>query len=867
MILTGRLVLPPTVEMIPARTLPAATRALFTHGENDFVLARTHARDFTRVVNAPTAELLSCFRVARTVADAVIAYSRTASADPETVLANAWPLITQLVNDRLLVAVADGADGADGADTAESGTNGDPASRLIPGARIESWTVVDRVQVLEDTAVYQVTDGAGRWYALKVARGRGESGFARWIEHEGDVLAELNGVASPRLRARGEIAGSPYVVMDWCDGSGIEAVAAEMRALPRDGRRTALLDLAVALLNAYAQLHARGVVHADVHHRNVLADRDGRVTVLDFALARRTGGQDDHIPRAGVAFYFEPEFVKASLDGTPRPFATEAGEQYAVAALLYLLFTGEHYQDFKLERHAFRQQVLEGAALPFAARGVESWPEVESALAKALSKEAGDRYPSAEAFADRLKEIRRAVPAAPQSGGEPAPAYVPDDAQRMLLGAFLVRAGAGASAAPAPVSRPPTVSVMHGAAGLAYVLYRLALVREDAEMLALADLWSMRAIAGATASDAFADVSRGLTARSHSPATPYHTLAGVHCVRGLIANAAGDHHAVFESVEAFISGSSVPADGANPDLMLGDSGVLVASALLLNALSPVHEGARVRLAEHGATVLQAIDRAVAAMPAMPACAGFTVTGAAHGWAGVLFAMLRWCEAEGRPATAETIRRLAELAGHGEPWGRGMRWPHSLDPRLPERRTYLPGWCNGSAGFVHLWTVAASVTGDATYDELAERSAWSTWEQASDTLATICCGLAGMSYALLRRDRAAPGRGWFARAAALASRAARVAAADPLPYPDSLYHGSARRRVAGRRSRAAAGRWDAVLRRRRLAGGRTVLGIADDLGADDPGADAGVWPVTSCVKRGLSRSDANAGSIRIHAGDR
>ena len=228
------------------------------------MLARTHARDFTRVVDAPTAELLSCFRVARTVADAVIAYSRTASADPETVLANAWPLITQLVNDRLLVAVADGADGANGADTAESGTNGDPASRLIPGARIESWTVVDRVQVLEDTAVYQVTDGAGRWYALKVARGRGETGFARWIEHEGDVLAELNGVASPRLRARGEIAGSPYVVMDWCDGSGIEAVAAEMRALPRDGRRTALLDLAVALLDAYAQLHARGVVHADV---------------------------------------------------------------------------------------------------------------------------------------------------------------------------------------------------------------------------------------------------------------------------------------------------------------------------------------------------------------------------------------------------------------------------------------------------------------------------------------------------------------------------------------------------------------------------------------------------------------------------
>jgi serine/threonine-protein kinase len=106
---------------------------------------------------------------------------------------------------------------------------------------------------------------------------------------------------------------------------------------------------------------------------------------------------------------------------------------------------------------------------------------------------------------------------------------------------------------------------------------------------------------------------------------------------------------------------------------------------------------------------------------------------------------------------------------------------------------MPGWCNGSAGFVPLWVLAARELGDSPWRELAEGAAWNVWE-APDLTASLCCGLAGRGYALLHlyrhldRDyRDGGGREWLDRARALADRAAREIEATS-DAPDSLHRG-------------------------------------------------------------------------------
>ena len=59
----------------------------------------------------------------------MVEYSRTAGADPESVLTDAWPLITRLVDDQLLIAE-------------DETTDGGAEQRLMPGARVDDWRVV-----------------------------------------------------------------------------------------------------------------------------------------------------------------------------------------------------------------------------------------------------------------------------------------------------------------------------------------------------------------------------------------------------------------------------------------------------------------------------------------------------------------------------------------------------------------------------------------------------------------------------------------------------------------------------------------------------------------------------------------------------
>ena len=105
-------------------------------------------------------------------------------------------------------------------------------------------------------------------------------------------------------------------------------------------------------------------------------------------------------------------------------------------------------------------------------------------------------------------------------------------------------------------------------------------------------------------------------------------------------------------------------------------------------------------------------------------------------------------------------------------------------------SYMPGWCNGTAGHIFLWTLAHSVFHDDIYLHLAEKAAWHTWE-SNNSIGNLCCGFAGQAYGLLNLYKHSGESIWLDRARVLACRAA---AWDTDTYvamklaPESLYKG-------------------------------------------------------------------------------
>jgi serine/threonine-protein kinase len=100
---------------------------------------------------------------------------------------------------------------------------------------------------------------------------------------------------------------------------------------------------------------------------------------------------------------------------------------------------------------------------------------------------------------------------------------------------------------------------------------------------------------------------------------------------------------------------------------------------------------------------------------------------------------------------------------------------------------MAGWCNGSAGFVFLWTLAHQILEEPRFREMAEGAAWNAWE-APDPHGTLCCGLAGRAYALLNLWKHGGGDDWLTRARDLATHAAR-SIERAAEAPDSLYKGA------------------------------------------------------------------------------
>lgn len=749
------MVLPADVTLVPVDDLPEGMLARVGAEPGDVTVSRVRSRTRSKIVDADTASLLETFREPKTIVEAVIDFSAGRGGDAEETLEELLPVIRNLVRSRLLV-------------PEESDDATPVAASLASGGRVAGFRVVRTVQVFEDTEIYQAIARDDEFVALKVGRPGRAGEAARKIAREAGILRHLDGHCGPGLVADGEYDGRPYIATGWCRGVAVSAAAAEHRRAGDDDR---LFELAALVLEAYACLHDRGVVHGDVHPHNVLVDAGGAVTILDFGLSSLVGSGID-VGRGGIGFFLEPEYAAALLEGRRPPQPTYAGEQYALAALLYYLVTGVHYRDFRLERKEMLRQIAGEPPAGFARHGIVEWTAVEHVLFRGLAKSSNDRFPSVRDFAAALRGARRE--ASVRAPGRPR--------ESDLVEAFVACARIGGrwlkeSARPAPVS-----SVSYGAAGVALALYRLATVRRDAHLLSTADVWATRAAATSGSPDAFAADDLGIGPDTVGPISVWHTAAGVHLVRTLVAAAMGDAASTDAASADFVASSSAACQDL--DLTLGRSGTVLGCALLLEAVPADPE-----LRALGDRVTDAVWAELEGLHPVSECDELPLTGMAHGWAGVLYATMRWCLATGRTIPPGLPVRLAEMEELAAPLGRGIGWPRRVrrGARL-DSTDFMPGWCNGSAGVVHLWTTAHEVFGDDRFLELAEGAAWDAWE-APDPLPQLCCGLAGRSYALLDVYRHTGEERWLARAKELAGRAATGTAFEG-PRAHSLYKGEA-----------------------------------------------------------------------------
>jgi tetratricopeptide (TPR) repeat protein len=275
-------------------------------------------------------------------------------------------------------------------------------------------------------------DDLGRDVALKEIRpdksNKADIG-CRFVE-EARITGQLEhpGIVPVYELARRAQDQGPFYTMRFVKGRTLREASKDYhrkrqagRAVPLDLRE--LLGQFIAVCNAIAYAHNRGVVHRDLKGPNVIVGDFGEVIVLDWGLAKVLGKAE------GAAWPVSPDpagphshTLQGQVVGTPgymspeqaagRPDqVNERSDVYGLGAILYEILTGEAPFSGGDTQEVIRRVVQEAPVPPRDVVAATA-PALQAVCLKALAKDPAERYSSASQLATEIRHYLADEPVA-----------------------------------------------------------------------------------------------------------------------------------------------------------------------------------------------------------------------------------------------------------------------------------------------------------------------------------------------------------------------------------------------------------------------------------------------------------------------
>jgi eukaryotic-like serine/threonine-protein kinase len=250
----------------------------------------------------------------------------------------------------------------------------------------------------------------GRPVAIKILADRhaGDQKFVTRFRREAQAAAALNHPNVVSVFDTGDDEQAHYIVMEYVEGETLADLLRRERPLDPDLAARITEEVATALQAA----HERQLVHRDVKPGNVMIDREGRIKVMDFGIARAAA--DDTLTQTGTvlgtAAYLSPEQAR----GDP---VDARSDIYSLGCVLYEMLCGRApFTGDSAVSIAFRH--VNDVPDPPSAHHPGVPPEIEAVTVRALEKDPARRYQSADEFREALVAARGAgVDTGPMGAG------------------------------------------------------------------------------------------------------------------------------------------------------------------------------------------------------------------------------------------------------------------------------------------------------------------------------------------------------------------------------------------------------------------------------------------------------------------
>ena len=229
----------------------------------------------------------------------------------------------------------------------------------------------------------------------------GDPLFAKRFTREAQALAALNHPNIVTVHDFGQAGGFFYLLMEFVNGVNLRQAMRTARFTPEQA-----LAIVPPVCEALQYAHEHGIVHRDIKPENLLLDKEGRVKIADFGIAKILNVE---VSDVGVA--------DSQPAGTPQYMAPEQKERrstdhradiYSLGVVLYELLTGE----------------LPGKLIEAPSKKVTIDVRLDEIVLRALEREPERRYQTAAEVRTQVETIAStltAVGAQASAGPQPPP--------------------------------------------------------------------------------------------------------------------------------------------------------------------------------------------------------------------------------------------------------------------------------------------------------------------------------------------------------------------------------------------------------------------------------------------------------------
>ncbi len=252
-------------------------------------------------------------------------------------------------------------------------------------------------------------EGFSKWVAIKTIHPHIaiDPRFIRMFLNEATLAARIDHPNVCSVFDFGEAEGEYFLAMEYLHGEALGRVLRRTESCHRPGLPVALAVRIIA--DAARGLHAAhelvlddgrpaGVVHRDISPQNLFVLYGGMTKVVDFGIARSVEHAGENTTTGeikGKLSYMAPEQIHAlSLD--------RRTDVWALGVVLWECVAGARLFR-RANDPATMRAVLSDPIPPASIHGREVPPEIDAIIARALARNAEDRYPTALALARDLE--------------------------------------------------------------------------------------------------------------------------------------------------------------------------------------------------------------------------------------------------------------------------------------------------------------------------------------------------------------------------------------------------------------------------------------------------------------------------------